>query len=52
MLSDWPEAVKAYEFAEAEREMGGVMDVIRAVRNLRAEMNVAVGKLILPQDPG
>ena len=44
MLSDWPEAVEAYDFAEAAREMEGVMDVIRAVRNLRAEMNVAVGK--------
>jgi valyl-tRNA synthetase len=44
MLSDWPVANAAYDFAEAEREMGGVMDVIRAVRNLRAEMNVAVGK--------
>jgi len=44
MLSDWPEANQAYDFAEAAREMAGVMDVIRAVRNLRAEMNVAVGK--------
>jgi len=44
MLSDWPVAVDAYDFAEAAREMEGVMDVIRAVRNLRAEMNVAVGK--------
>jgi len=44
MLSDWPQVVEAYDFAEAAREMEGVMDVIRAVRNLRAEMNVAVGK--------
>ncbi len=44
MLSDWPEAKAEYDFAEAAREMEGVMDVIRAVRNLRAEMNVAVGK--------
>ncbi len=44
MLSDWPVAKDEYDFAEAAREMEGVMDVIRAVRNLRAEMNVAVGK--------
>ncbi len=54
MLSDWPVADPAYDFAEAEREMGGVMDVIRAVRNLRAEMNVAVGKrahlIVRPKD--
>ena len=44
MLADWPVAAAEYDFAEAAREMEGVMDVIRAVRNLRAEMNVAVGK--------
>ena len=44
MLAEWPAAVDSYDFAEAAREMEGVMDVIRAVRNLRAEMNVAVGK--------
>ncbi len=44
MVSSWPQANEAYDFAEAAREMEGVMDVIRAVRNLRAEMNVAVGK--------
>lgn len=44
MLSSWPVAVDGYDFDEAAREMEGVMDVIRAVRNLRAEMNVAVGK--------
>ncbi len=44
MLSDWPVCDAALVFPEAAREMEGVMDVIRAVRNLRAEMNVAVGK--------
>ena len=44
MLSSWPECDEALVFPEAAREMEGVMDVIRAVRNLRAEMNVAVGK--------
>ncbi len=44
MLSDWPQVNDAWDFAQAERAMEGIMDVIRAVRNLRAEMNVAVGK--------
>ncbi|MED9820810.1 MAG: valine--tRNA ligase [Christensenellales bacterium] len=44
MLADWPTQDAALVFPEAAREMEGVMDVIRAVRNLRAEMNVAVGK--------
>jgi valyl-tRNA synthetase len=44
MLSAWPERDEALVFPEAAREMERVMDVIRAVRNLRAEMNVALGK--------
>ena len=44
MLSSWPQADDALDFAADAREMEGVMDVIRAVRNLRAEMNVPVGK--------
>ena len=44
MLSAWPkaDAMPAYR-AEAEK-MGLIMDVIRAVRNIRAEMNVPPGK--------
>ncbi len=44
MLSDWPVQDAALVFPEEAREMEGVMDVIRAVRNLRAEMNVSVGR--------
>ena len=44
MLSDWPQVKPELSFAEEEREMEGIMDVIRAVRNLRAEMNVSVGR--------
>ncbi len=44
MLSSWPQRDAALVFPQEAREMAGVMDVIRAVRNLRAEMNVAVGK--------
>ena len=55
MLSDWPQADGALRFPEAAREMEDVMDVIRAVRNLRAEMNVAVGRrahLLVRAKPG
>ena len=44
MLSDWPKADDAMNFPQEAHEMEGVMDVIRAVRNLRAEMNVSVGR--------
>ncbi len=44
MLSDWPLEDSSRVFAEDARRMEGVMDVIRAVRNLRAEMNVPVGR--------
>ena len=44
MLSDWPKAEPQNDFPAEARAMEGVMDVIRSVRNLRAEMNVPVGK--------
>jgi len=44
MVSSWPEADAAHDFPEDEVRMEGVMDIIRAVRNLRAEMNVAAGR--------
>ena len=44
MLSDWPKVDDAMNFPQEAHEMEGVMDVIRAVRNLRAEMNVSVGR--------
>ena len=44
ITSQWPEVKPEYDFpAEADR-MEGVMEVIRAIRNLRAEMNVAPGR--------
>ncbi len=44
MISSWPEPVAALDFpADAER-MEAVMEIIRAVRNLRAQMNVAPGR--------
>ena len=44
ILARWPEANPAYAFAAEEAQMNGLMDIIRAIRNLRAEMNVAASK--------
>ena len=41
MLKSWPEYKPEYEFADESEHMQGIMDVINAVRNLRATMNVA-----------
>ncbi|UWG96914.1 valine--tRNA ligase [Dehalobacter sp. DCM] len=43
MLSAWPEA-KGYKNVRIENEMILLMDVIRAVRNIRADMGVAPGR--------
>ena len=44
MLQKWPEVKAEYTFAEDEAKMQGVMEVIRTIRNLRSEMNVAPSK--------
>ncbi|MBQ7455716.1 MAG: class I tRNA ligase family protein, partial [Clostridia bacterium] len=43
MLSSWPLAEEIPAFPAEEAQMNGIMDIIRAVRNLRAEMNVQAG---------
>ena len=43
MLSDWPRAEEIPFFPAQEAQMEGIMEIIRAVRNLRAEMNVQAG---------
>lgn len=40
IVAQWPEYCQEHDFPEAEREMQRIMDVIRGVRNRRAEMNV------------
>ena len=54
MLSDWPQAGADLDFAEESGRMQGIMDIIRAVRNLRVEMNVQAGRrtslFLLPQE--
>ena len=44
MISPWPEYQERYEFAEQEQSMLAIMEVIRSVRNTRAEMNVPPAK--------
>jgi len=44
MLTDWPQAQKELINKTIETEMALAMDVIRAIRNLRSEMNVPPGK--------
>ena len=44
MLAAWPEVKDAYDFTAEEKQMEGVMEVIRTIRNLRTEMNVAASK--------
>ena len=54
MLQSWPEYRKDYVFIEDEQKMQGVMEIIRTIRNLRSEMNVAPGKrthlMLLPAE--
>ena len=49
MLSSWPEADASLEFPEACARMEGVMDMVRAIRNLRSSMNVQAGHRARPK---
>ncbi|MBR0247407.1 MAG: valine--tRNA ligase [Synergistaceae bacterium] len=40
MRTSWPEPVKEYEFAGATEEMSILQDIVRVLRNLRAEAHV------------
>jgi len=44
ITSEWPKVVPEYNFDAEAAQMEGVMEVISAIRNLRAEMNVAPGR--------
>ena len=54
MLQKWPEIRKDFAFGEDEQKMQGIMEIIRTVRNLRSEMNVAPSKrthlMLLPAE--
>lgn len=45
-LAAWPEYDPAFEAPDAVREMELLMDIIRTVRNIRAEVNVPMSKKI------
>ena len=44
MISDWPVYKEEYNFPEAEKAIGGFMEVVRGIRNIRTQMNVPVGR--------
>lgn len=44
MISKWPEYSEALAFNAEENEMEKIMEAVRAIRNRRAEMNVAPSK--------
>lgn len=44
MIAPWPKTDETLINNEIEREMTAVMEVVKAVRNLRAEVNVSPGK--------
>ncbi len=54
MLAPWPTAISMGNDAEAVAEMELMMDAIKAIRNMRAEMNVPLGKksevIVIPAD--
>ena len=54
ILARWPEVKPEYDFPREARQMEGLMEVIRSVRNLRAEMNVQAGKrthiVLIPEE--
>ncbi|AOZ91923.1 valine--tRNA ligase [Paenibacillus crassostreae] len=45
-LASWPEYNKSFENQEAVNEMNTLMDIIRTVRNIRAEVNVPMSKKV------
>lgn len=53
ITANWPRVNPSYTFREQAGQMEAIMDIIRAVRNLRAEMKVSVGKraqlFLIPQ---
>jgi len=44
MISDWPKYDDKFNYPEAEKDMGLIMEAIRNIRNIRAEMNVPLSR--------
>ncbi|MBZ4687287.1 MAG: valyl-tRNA synthetase [Clostridia bacterium] len=55
MLSSWPESEEVLEFVDTVDKMNTIMEIIRGLRNIRGEMNVAPSKkahvIIYTKDP-
>ncbi len=55
MLAPWPQADDALDFPEESRRMEGIMEIIRAIRNVRSGMNVQPShkaRLMVKANPG
>jgi len=54
VVAEWPNVINLGEYKEAARQMEVMMDGIRGIRNMRAEMNVPMGKrsevILVPTD--
>ena len=44
MLESWPKAEERFDFIKDAETMDGIMELVRAIRNVRAEMNVPPAK--------
>ena len=44
ITASWPKLNAAYNFPTEEKQMEGIMEIIRTIRNLRAEMKVEHGR--------
>lgn len=46
MISEWPQPVKKFSIRENTQNFIGIMELIKAIRNIRAEMNVSPAKRV------
>ncbi len=44
ITAQWPEIKAEYDFETEAAQMEGIMEIVRTIRNMRAEMNVAPGR--------
>jgi valyl-tRNA synthetase len=44
IVAEWPSTKPEFDFEKQEQQMEGLMEIIRSIRNLRAEMNVQPSK--------
>jgi len=46
MTQPWPKADRKYAYSQAAKQMEGVMEIVSAIRNVRAEVGVAPSKKV------